>query len=106
MTRGRRGARVEVAGQEPIDVSIAQEMAKLDPTGVGDAFRAGFIAGLSWGVSLERCAQIGSMLSAYVIAVVGTQEYRFNGSFQRRFADAYGDDAAADIAPHLTGLRL
>jgi adenosine kinase len=106
MTRGRRGARVEVAGQEPIDVSIAQETAKLDPTGVGDAFRAGFIAGLSWGVSLERCAQIGSMLSAYVIAVVGTQEYRFNGSFQRRFADAYGDDAAADIAPHLTGLRL
>ena len=106
MTRGRRGARVEVAGQEPIDVPIAQETAKLDPTGVGDAFRAGFIAGLSWGVSLERCAQIGSMLSAYVIAVVGTQEYRFNGSFQRRFADAYGDEAAADIAPHLVGLRL
>jgi adenosine kinase len=106
MTRGRRGARVEVSGQEPIDVSIAQETAKLDPTGVGDAFRAGFIAGLSWGVSLERCAQIGSMLSAYVIAVVGTQEYRFNGSFQRRFADAYGDEAAADIAPHLAGLRL
>ena len=87
-------------------MSIAQETAKLDPTGVGDAFRAGFIAGLSWGVSLERCAQIGSMLSAYVIAVVGTQEYRFNGSFQRRFADAYGDEAAADIAPHLAGLRL
>jgi adenosine kinase len=105
-TRGRRGARIEIAGQDPIDVPIAQESAKRDPTGVGDAFRAGFIAGLSWGVSLERCAQIGSMLSAYVIAVVGTQEYRFSGSFQRRFAAAYGEQAAADIAPHLTRLRL
>lgn len=105
-TRGKRGARVEVSGQDPIDVPIAKETAKLDPTGVGDAFRAGFIAGLSWGVSLERCAQIGSMLSAYVIAVVGTQEYRFNNSFGRRFAEAYGAEAAAEIAPHLAGLRL
>ena len=41
-----------------------------------------------------------------MIAVVGTQEYRFNGSFQRRFANAYGEEAAADIAPHLASLRL
>ena len=95
-----------MAGQETIDVPIAKETAKLDLTGVGDAFRAGFIAGLSWGVSLQRCAQIGSMLSAYVIAVVGTQEYRFSGSFGWRFAEAYGDEAAAEIAPHLVGLRL
>ena len=34
----------------------------MDPTGVGDAFRAGFVAALSWGVSPERCAQVGSVL--------------------------------------------
>lgn len=55
---------------------------------------------------MERCAQLGSMLSAYVIAVVGTQEYRFSGTFGRRFAEAYGAEAAAELAPHLTGLRL
>jgi adenosine kinase len=78
----------------------------LDPTGVGDAFRAGFIAGLSWGLVPERCAQVGSLLSSYVIAVVGTQEYRFSGTFAERFARAYGDVAAAELAPHLSGLRL
>lgn len=106
ITRGRDGASVEIKGQERIDVPIASEVARVDPTGVGDAFRAGFIAGLSWGVSLERCAQIGSLLSSYVIAIVGTQEYRFNGSFLPRFAEAYGDEAAADLEPHLKNLRL
>ena len=41
-----------------------------------------------------------------MIAIVGTQEYRFNGTFGRRFAQAYGEEAAAEIAPHLTGSRL
>jgi hypothetical protein len=46
----------------------------VDPTGVGDAYRAGFLAGLAWDVSLERCAQLGSLLASYTIEVVGTQE--------------------------------
>ena len=106
ITRGAKGARVEIQGEPAIDVPIAPETARLDPTGVGDAFRAGFMAGLSWGVSLERCAQVGSLLSSYVIAIVGTQEYRFNGTFLPRFEAAYGTEAAADIAPHLAGVRL
>nr|WP_239579933.1 carbohydrate kinase family protein [Microlunatus panaciterrae] len=106
ITRGRHGATVEIKGEDRVDVPIAPETARVDPTGVGDAFRAGFVAGLAWGVSMERCAQIGSLLSSYVIAIVGTQEYRFNGSFLPRFAAAFGDDAAADIEPHLKGIRL
>ena len=106
ITRGKQGASIEVAGQPRIDVPIAPESGRLDPTGVGDAFRAGFIAGLSWGVSLERCAQLGSVLSSYVIAIVGTQEYRFNGTFLPRFSTAYGAEAAADVAPFLQQLRL
>ena len=47
-------------------------VARVDPTGVGDAYRAGF-AGLAWEVSLERCAQLGSLLASYAIEVVGTQ---------------------------------
>jgi adenosine kinase len=106
ITRGKDGASIEVQGQPPIHVPIAQESARLDPTGVGDAFRAGFVAGLSWGVSLERCAQVGSVLSSYVIAIVGTQEYRFKGTFLSRFETTYGAEAAADVAPYVRSLRL
>jgi adenosine kinase len=106
ITRGKDGASIEVQGQPSIHVPIAQESARVDPTGVGDAFRAGFVAGLSWGVSLERCAQVGSVLSSYVIAIVGTQEYRFKGTFLSRFETTYGAEAAADVAPHVRSLRL
>ncbi len=106
ITRGKDGASVEVAGEPRVDVPIAAETARVDPTGVGDAFRAGFVAGLSWGVSLERCAQLGSLLSSYVVAVVGTQEYRLDGTFLPRFQAAYGEAAAAEIAGSLTQARL
>jgi adenosine kinase len=106
ITRGPAGASVEIAGQDRIDIPIAPEVARVDPTGVGDAFRAGFLAALSWGVSFERCAQVGSLLSSYAIAVVGTQEYRFAGTFLPRFEAAYGTEAAGDVAGHLQQVRL
>ena len=67
---------------------------------------AGFIAGLSWGLELMRCAQVGSMLATYVIETVGTQEYELaRGGFLRRFTEAYGEAAAADVEPHLAIAR-
>jgi adenosine kinase len=83
-------------------VSCAQEKAKVDPTGVGDSFRSGFVAGLAWGLSHERCAQLGSMVATYVIETMGTQEYRFTkDEFVARFTEAYGVEAASEIAAHL-----
>ena len=52
-------------------------MTAVEPTGVGDAFRAGFLAALAWGLGLERAAQVGCVLAAYVVETVGTQEYSF-----------------------------
>ncbi len=102
ITQGSAGARVESIGGEFIKVTCAKEKAKVDPTGVGDSFRSGFVAGLSWGLSHERCAQLGSMVATYVIETMGTQEYRFTKSeFVARFADAYGQAAADEIAAHL-----
>ena len=102
ITLGSNGARVESANGEFIKVGCAQEKAKVDPTGVGDSFRSGFVAGLAWGLSHERCAQIGSMLATYVIETMGTQEYRFTkAEFVARFKEAYGDLAAADIEANL-----
>jgi adenosine kinase len=106
ITRGAKGSSVEVAGEPRLDIPVAREVARVDPTGVGDAYRAGFLAGLAWKVPLERCAQLGSLLATYAIEVVGTQEYRFDGTFLARFEEAYGAAAAAEIAPHLSHLRL
>lgn len=94
-TLGARGVRIERAGGETIEVGVPDEERKADPTGVGDAFRAGFLSGLAWGVSLERAAQVGCMLATLVIETVGTQEYQLRrGHFMERFTKAYGDEAA------------
>jgi adenosine kinase len=106
ITRGAKGSSVEIVGEPRLDIPVAREVARVDPTGVGDAYRAGFLAGLAWDVPLERCAQLGSLLATYAIEVIGTQEYRFDGTFLARFEEAYGRAAAAEIAPHLGYIRL
>jgi len=101
-TLGRDGARVERAGQPDLHVPIAAETVAVDPTGVGDAFRAGFFSAVAWGLSLERAAQLGALLATYVLETVGTQEYELGRQdVLRRLASAYGDDAVADVLPHL-----
>ena len=106
ITRGAKGSTVEVAGEPQLDIPIAREVARVDPTGVGDAYRAGFLAGLAWQLSLERCAQLGSLLATYAIEVVGPQEYRFGTNFLSRFEEAFGSDAAEEIAQHVSQLCL
>jgi adenosine kinase len=102
VTLGSKGAKVESAAGEFVQVTCPQENSKTDPTGVGDSFRSGFIAGLAWGVSHERCAQLGALIATYVIETLGTQEYRFTSAqFVERFAQAYGQSAADEIAVHL-----
>jgi adenosine kinase len=102
VTLGAAGVRVERQGEEPIVVAAVPEVEKVEPTGVGDAFRAGFLAALEWDLSLERAAQLGCLLAVYVVEKVGTQEYTLHQQqFVQRFADAYGDEAAAEIAAHV-----
>jgi len=102
VTHGKDGVRVEQAGADPVQVPVVPARTVADPTGVGDAFRAGFLAGLAWGLSLERCAQVGCLLATHVLETVGTQEYRLEPQRAlERFTEAYGEDAAAEVAAHL-----
>jgi adenosine kinase len=97
-TLGPEGALVESKGQPPIRVAAVPEVRRADPTGVGDAFRSGFLSGLAWGAGLERCAQIGSLLATYVLETVGTQEYQVKpAEFHERFAAQFGEAAASEI---------
>jgi adenosine kinase len=101
-TLGAKGVRIDRAGEEPIVVGVPKEEVRAEPTGVGDAFRAGFLSGLAWGVSLERAAQVGCMLATLVIETVGTQEYELRrANFLERFTKQYGHDAAEEIQAHL-----
>ena len=106
ITRGRDGVTVQRRGEPDLSVPVARELRRADPTGVGDAFRAGFLAGLAWQLDLQTCAELGSMLATYVVETVGTQEYvLYQGQFLERFAESYGDQPVARIEPHLQCLR-
>ncbi|OUC97289.1 PfkB family carbohydrate kinase, partial [Streptosporangium minutum] len=70
--------------------------------GVGDAFRSGFLSALAWGLSLERCGQVGNLTATHVLERVGGQEYELGQKvFLERFAAAYGAEAAAEVAQHV-----
>ncbi|GAA2741412.1 carbohydrate kinase family protein [Kitasatospora cinereorecta] len=102
-TLGAKGVRIQRKGEPDITVGCPAEERKADPTGVGDGFRAGFLAGLSWDLGLERAAQIGCMLATLVIETVGTQEYELRrGHFIERFTTAYGEAAAAEVKAKLS----
>ncbi len=101
-TLGKHGVRITGRDLEPVEVPVARVVEAYDPTGVGDGFRAGFITGLSWGLSLERSAQVGALLATLVLETVGPQEYTVRtDEFVKRLAESYGDEAAEEVRPHL-----
>jgi len=105
-TLGSRGVEITGRGVDLLHVPIAKEHAKLDPTGVGDGFRAGFLTARSWDLSWERSAQVGSLLATLVLETVGPQEYQVRrDDFLKRLDESYGPDAAAQVRPHLASIR-
>lgn len=99
VTLGAAGARVEQRGAEPIAVAAVAGVPAVEPTGVGDAFRAGFVAALQANQSLVSAAQVGCVLASYVVECVGTQEYSLTtAGFLDRLSTAYGPAAATAAA--------
>ena len=102
-TLGADGADIVNRDGSKIHIGVVPETSKVDPTGVGDAFRAGFLTGRSSGLSLERSAQLGSLVAVLVLESTGTQEWVWDREIAAtRLAGAYGEDAAAEIAAVLT----
>ena len=98
-TLGEKGVEIVAADQERMQVAAVPETAKADPTGVGDGFRAGFLAAVSAGLSIERAAQLGTLVAVHVLESVGTQEWVLDRSHVVvRLRDAYGPDAAEEVA--------
>ncbi len=101
-TYGPDGVRIESKDAAPLAVPAVRVVDEVDPTGVGDAFRAGFLWGLAAKLGPERSAQVGCTLAAIVLETVGTQEYTLDrAEFSKRVATTYGNDAAAEIESKL-----
>ncbi|MET0235608.1 MAG: carbohydrate kinase family protein [Kibdelosporangium sp.] len=98
-TLGEKGVEIVDRKGPVVHVGAVPELSKTDPTGVGDAFRAGFLAGLAHGLDLERAAQLGSYVAVLVLETVGTQEWLFDATEAvTRITGAFGEEAAKDIA--------
>src|SRR4051794_14273990 len=101
-TLGKDGVRVLRRGEAPIERKAATDVTAVEPTGVGDAFRAGFLGALAWGLTLEHAAEVGCVLAAYVVETVGPQDYTFTTEqFLARLDASYGGEAADAVRPHL-----
>lgn len=101
-TFGEHGARLVSRDGPELKIGVVPATGKVDPTGVGDGFRAGFLAGVAGGLSLERSAQLGSLVAVYVLETDGPQEWTWERERSiARLRETYGPDAAADIAAHL-----
>ncbi|MBU6532300.1 carbohydrate kinase family protein [Streptomyces mayonensis] len=104
VTRGGSGTSVRTAKSPVLTVPAVAAGHVADPTGGGDAFRAGYLAGLGRGLSPERSAQVGCALATTVLETVGTQEYKLVPTeFSTRIADTYGPVAAQEIAARGVG---
>jgi adenosine kinase len=72
-------------------VPCAKPTVVVDPTGCGDAYRAGLIHGLLHGLGWERTARIASLLGAVKIECRGPQNHRFTqAQFERRYRENFG----------------
>ncbi|WP_199863500.1 MULTISPECIES: carbohydrate kinase family protein [unclassified Streptomyces] len=94
-TLGEKGSRIERAGEPPLEVAAAPTVSVADPTGGGDAFRAGYLAALAAGLDAVRCARTGSVTASLALAAVGTQTYEVDPvALPALLAAAYGTTAA------------
>ncbi len=101
-TLGPAGARVDRPGEAPVMVGPVKDVVAVEPTGAGDAFRAGFLAAVAWDLSLERAAQLGNLMAVQVLETTGTQEYKLTpADLVARCGASYGQAAADEIAAHL-----
>jgi adenosine kinase len=101
-TLGAKGVVIDRQGEEGLHVPCVPVENVVDPTGVGDAFRSGFLSATAWGLPLERAAQVGSTVAAHALEAAGPQEYTLSRrAFLDRLSSAYGAGAAADVEPHL-----
>jgi adenosine kinase len=91
VTFGEKGSRILLPGGESIDVPAAHASKVVDPTGAGDAYRGGFVAGMLRGADLATCGRMGSVAAVYAVESYGTQSHGYTrDAFWQRYAESFG----------------
>ena len=96
ITRGKDGADL-YAGGDAVHIPTVPEDEVVDPTGVGDAFRGGFLAGYSHGFDWKLCGEIGSLAAVYCLEQKGPQSHSYTREqFVKRFRKHFDDGGKLD----------
>ena len=90
ITKGANGSEIHT-GKGTVEIPAAKPASVADPTGCGDAYRAGLLYGLMNDMDWETTGRIASLMGAIKIARHGTQNHRFDyDEFRERFEDSFG----------------
>jgi adenosine kinase len=100
VTRGEAGCTI-VEGDGRTDVPAVPPTRLVDPTGVGDAFRGGFLKGMALGARYEVCARLGSVAATYALEHLGGQSHAYTWpEFRARYEAHFGTgDGLAEAQP-------
>lgn len=90
-TLGEKGSLIST-GESDIQIPQAKVSDVVDPTGAGDAFRAGLLKGIAMGKDIETGAKMGAVAAVYAIEKYGTQEHYFSyDDFSQRYRSNFGE---------------
>jgi adenosine kinase len=90
ITQGAKGSTLYTLKRR-LDIPAAAASAVRDPTGCGDAYRAGLLYGIMRGMDWETTGRIASLMGAVKIEQHGTQNHRFErAEFEQRFKESFG----------------
>jgi adenosine kinase len=104
MTKGEAGALITVDGQE-YEIPPASPTAVVDPTGAGDAYRAGFVKGMAAGFSWPVVGRLGALTAVYAIEHMGTQHHFYTiPEFVERYRSNFG--ASDEVDSLLDGVAV
>lgn len=97
ITRGKDGADLYTDGIS-VHIPTVPEDKIVDPTGVGDAFRGGFLAGYSRGFDWKLCGEVGSLAAVYCLEQKGPQSHSYSRKdFITRFRKSFNDEGQLDV---------
>jgi len=97
ITHGNEGSHIYAEGEHMV-IPVFPVTNVVDPTGVGDAYRAGLLKGLASGFDWELCGRIGALSAAYVLENQGTQNHHYTlPEFVARFRMVFDDGGALDV---------
>ncbi|HWQ84659.1 MAG TPA: PfkB family carbohydrate kinase, partial [Anaerolineales bacterium] len=97
ITHGKRGTSI-ITKQANYEIPVFPEHQIVDPTGVGDAFRGGFLKGYALGLDWETCGRMGALAATYCLEQDGTQGYSFTPrEFVARYREYFDDNGKLDV---------